>query len=73
MKNHQKPLVFEKSIKLPSGQKKMNDLFLYLLYKNFFFYAGFFRETAVKPSKTIENPINYRAFESRDDGLSNYV
>ena len=23
--------------------------------------------------KTIEKPINYSAFESRDDGLSNYV
>jgi hypothetical protein len=37
------------------------------------FDAGVFRKTVVKPSKTIEKPINYSAFESRDDELSKYV
>jgi hypothetical protein len=37
------------------------------------FYVGCFSKTAENPSKTIIKPINYSAFESRDDELSKYV
>jgi hypothetical protein len=43
------------------------------VFEKKFFDAGVFRKTIVKPSKTIEKPISYSAFESRDDGLSNCV